>query len=37
MPKNVFPDTTSQLASLRKQLAPGIHDAFTKFGDLRLR
>jgi AhpD family alkylhydroperoxidase len=33
MSKDFFPHTTPQLASLRKQLAPGIHDAFTKFSE----
>jgi AhpD family alkylhydroperoxidase len=33
MSKDIFPQTTPQLASLRKQLAPGIHDAFTKFSE----
>jgi AhpD family alkylhydroperoxidase len=31
--KDIFPHTTSQLALLRKQLAPGIHDAFTRFSE----
>lgn len=31
MTKDVFPRTTPQLASLRKELAPETHDAFTKF------
>ena len=33
MPKDMFPRTTPQLAALRKQLAPGVHDAFTKFSE----
>ena len=33
MSKDLFPQTTPQLAGLRKQLAPGIHDAFTKFSE----
>jgi AhpD family alkylhydroperoxidase len=33
MSKDVFPHTTSHLALLRKQLAPRIHDAFTKFSE----
>ena len=33
MSKDIFPNTTSQLALLRKQLAPRIHDAFTKFSE----
>jgi AhpD family alkylhydroperoxidase len=33
MPKDMFPRTTPQLASLRKQLAPAVHDAFTKFSE----
>jgi AhpD family alkylhydroperoxidase len=33
MQKDVFPQTTSQRALLRKQLAPAIHDAFTNFSE----
>ena len=33
MSKDIFPHTTSQLALLRKQLAPRIHDAFTRFSE----
>jgi AhpD family alkylhydroperoxidase len=31
MSKEIFPQTTADLATLRKQLAPDIHDAFTAF------
>ncbi len=31
MSRAIFPNATPQLGSLRKQLAPGVHDAFTKF------
>ena len=33
MPSDIFPQTTPELAVRRKQLAPGIHDAFTHFSD----
>jgi AhpD family alkylhydroperoxidase len=33
MSNDIFPHTTPQLALLRKQFAPGIHEAFTKFGE----
>jgi AhpD family alkylhydroperoxidase len=31
MSKEIFPQPTADLANLRKQLAPDIHDAFTAF------
>jgi AhpD family alkylhydroperoxidase len=33
MPNDIFPPTTPELATRRKQLAPDIHDAFTKFSE----
>lgn len=33
MPKDIFPQTTPDIAAHRKQLAPGIHDAFTHFSE----
>jgi AhpD family alkylhydroperoxidase len=33
MAHDVFPHTTPRLRSLRKELAPGIHDAFTTFSE----
>jgi AhpD family alkylhydroperoxidase len=33
MPSDIFPQTTPELAVRRKQLAPGIHDAFTHFSE----
>jgi AhpD family alkylhydroperoxidase len=33
MSKDLFPQTTPQLAALRKLLAPDIHDSFTKFSE----
>jgi alkylhydroperoxidase/carboxymuconolactone decarboxylase family protein YurZ len=33
MPNDIFPQTTPELAGRRKQLAPGIHDAFTHFSE----
>ena len=31
MPKDIFPQTTPEIAARRKQLAPDVHDAFTSF------
>ncbi len=31
MPREIFPHSTPELASKRKALAPGIHEAFTEF------
>lgn len=31
MLKEMFPQTTPEIAAKRRQLAPGIHDAFTSF------
>jgi hypothetical protein len=33
MSSDIFPHTTPQLALLRKQFAPGTHDAFTRFSE----
>jgi len=33
MPKDIFPQTTPELANRRKQLAPDTHDAFIKFSE----
>lgn len=33
MLKDVFPQTTPEIAARRKQLAPEIHDAFTSFSE----
>lgn len=33
MPKDIFPQATPQLAAMRKQLAPDIHEAFTSFSE----
>ena len=33
MPKDIFPQTTPELATQRKQLAPDTHDAFMKFSE----
>lgn len=33
MPKDIFPQTTPEIASRRKQLAPDTHDAFMKFSE----
>jgi AhpD family alkylhydroperoxidase len=33
MSRVIFPNNTAQLGLLRKQLAPGAHDAFTKFSE----
>jgi AhpD family alkylhydroperoxidase len=33
MAKALFPESTAELATLRKQLAPGIHQAFTAFSE----
>jgi AhpD family alkylhydroperoxidase len=33
MPNDIFPQTTPELADRRKQLAPDIHDAFTRFSE----
>jgi AhpD family alkylhydroperoxidase len=33
MPKDIFPQTTPELASRRRQLAPDTHDAFMKFSE----
>lgn len=33
MPKDIFPQTTPDLAAMRKRLAPPIHDAFTAFSE----
>jgi hypothetical protein len=33
MSSDIFPHTTPQLALLRKQFAPRIHDAFTRLSE----
>jgi AhpD family alkylhydroperoxidase len=33
MPKDIFPQTTADLAAARKNFAPHIHDAFTAFSE----
>jgi AhpD family alkylhydroperoxidase len=33
MPKDIFPQTTPEMAARRKQLAPDTHDAFMKFSE----
>ncbi|MFL6652061.1 MAG: carboxymuconolactone decarboxylase family protein [Sulfurifustaceae bacterium] len=33
MPHDILPHMTPDLAAMRKQLAPGIHEAFTSFGE----
>lgn len=33
MSKDIFPQTTPDLAAARKKLAPHIHDAFTAFSE----
>jgi AhpD family alkylhydroperoxidase len=33
MPKDIFPQTTPEIASRRKQLAPDTHDAFMTFSE----
>jgi len=33
MPKDIFPQTTPELATRRRQLAPDTHDAFMKFSE----
>lgn len=33
MPHDILPRMTPDLAAMRKQLAPGIHEAFTSFGE----
>jgi AhpD family alkylhydroperoxidase len=33
MSKDIFPQTTPAIAARRKQLAPGIHEAFTTFSE----
>ena len=33
MANDIFPQTTSELAAIRKKLAPDIHDAFTSFSE----
>ena len=33
MAKDIFPQTTPELAATRKRLAPDIHDAFTTFSE----
>ncbi len=33
MPRDIFPHPTTELASRRKELAPDIHEAFTKFSE----
>ena len=33
MPKDIFPQTTPEIASRRKQLAPDTHEAFIKFSE----
>ena len=33
MPRDIFPQTTPDLAAARKKLAPHIHDAFTAFSE----
>jgi AhpD family alkylhydroperoxidase len=33
MSRDIFPQPTTELAATRKELAPDIHDAFTKFSE----
>ncbi len=33
MSKDIFPQTTPEIAAQRRQLAPDIHDAFTSFSE----
>ena len=33
MPKDIFPQPTPEIAARRRQLAPGINDAFTAFSE----
>jgi AhpD family alkylhydroperoxidase len=33
MANDIFPQPTSELAAIRKKLAPDIHDAFTSFSE----
>ena len=33
MPKDIFPQTTPELATRRRQVAPDTHDAFMKFSE----
>src|SRR5688572_23573763 len=33
MPRDIFPHPTTELAATRKELAPDIHDAFTRFSE----
>ena len=33
MPKDVYPHTTPALATMRRKLAPGTHEAFTAFSE----
>ena len=33
MPKDIFPQNTTELAATRKKLAPDIHEAFTNFSE----
>ncbi len=33
MPKDIYPQTTVELAATRKKLAPVIHEAFTSFSE----
>src|SRR3954468_17451611 len=33
MPKDLFPQSTPELAATRKKLAPDVHDAFTAFSE----
>ena len=33
MPRDIFPQTTPDLAAMRKKLAPHIHDAFMAFSE----
>jgi len=33
MPRDIFPHSTTELASARKALAPEIHDAFSQFSE----
>jgi hypothetical protein len=33
MPHSLFPRTTAELVARRKQLAPDLHAAFTRFGE----
>src|SRR5690349_3235551 len=33
MPRDIFPQTTPELAARRKQLAPDTHDAFMNFSE----